>query len=1084
MALLDTGASISVINTEVKEFLAKHGISTQAISKSIGLVTGSCHSSESVKMQIEWQEETLDMDFIVLGEMTQSVILGRDFLYKSGITIDIKNGMWYHENSTVGNSFVQKSKANLISQVQEILFMFPNETILLSMDIDGKNNSEITINELIDKLDLSSQNLDSIKDILIKYKSIFSEKPGRFGNYKFTIDTGDSRPIKCAPRPMTAAKRDILGCLLQKMIDEELVEKAHGPWSFNPVIVSKKNGKFRLCVDYRPLNKVTIPDNYCMPRIDDILACLAKAKYISVFDLSAGFHHLEIVHHDRAKTAFNTPWGLWQFTRMPFGVINGPGKFQRALDDILGDFKWQFVIAYVDDLIVYSETLEDHIVHLQKLFERLHASNVKLNPSKVQFFKNKVSFLGFIIENGECSPDPEKLKSLEGYGIPVNRKDVQRFLGFAGYYRQFIENFSLIAKPLTNLLKKEVEFIWSDQCQAAFDKLRIALIKAQSLHLPDLNKPFVVQTDASDKGLGCALLQSIEGILCPIYFASRTLSPPEQNYSTTEKECLAIIYAIRKFRPYLEYSHFIIQTDHQALSWLKNLKEPVGRLARWALELQGYNFEVQYKPGRLNKTADALSRSQPDAVIHAIFLNPSVTMEDIIKAQQSDLLVCNIYKFIKSSELPSNNKQASESIIKHAKDCFISDKGCIFKYIGPYEKPWENDERNWRIWLPDSLVETIVKYFHDDLPGCHLGVHKTYKKVAERFWWPKMRKHTVRYVLSCHICQSVKARRSAPQGIGTSPTVKAPWETITIDLIGPYVRTGNLNVQCLVVVDLFSKWVELFPIRKATSQVIIARIKEVACRWGFPRHILTDNGPQFTSSLFKNWCKDVGIVPLFIAPYHPNANPTERYNQTIKSLIVSTISQCKDWDRNLHEITFALRTSINESTQFTPAYINTGREFRNPLDNLMELSESFPASLSEFKLRFSYIYSFVKANLIKSQEKYLAEYNKKRRRVVFEIGDLVWRKTRELSDKSKKITASLFPKYCGPYKVIGKIKSDTYKLVHTKSGLEDKTIVAHVNDLKPCITFPVLDNERDNGKGGSNGGMQARGQAEKCQTVS
>ena len=801
-ALLDTGASISVLNKQVKEFLESKGVEVKKVSKNIGLVQGSCETTELITIPIQWHDGTTKMDFIIIEQMSQPIILGRDFLHKTGIVIDIKNGTWY-TNEDHKCSFDQGKSNNLCCEIEDILFMFSNETLLLNTDPKAKKESDpFIVNDILEKLDLSKQNLDAVRNILLKYKDLFSEKPGRFGNYKFTIDTGDHKPIKCAPRPMTAAKRDIMGCLLQKLIDNELVEKASGPWSFNPVIVPKKNGKFRLCIDYRPLNKITTPDNYCMPRVDDILACLARAKYVSVLDLSSGFHHMEIVQHDKAKTAFNTPWGLWQFTRMPFGVINGPGKFQRAIDDILGDYKWDFVIAYVDDLIIYSETLESHLSHLDLVFKRLRENDVKLNPNKIQFFKNKVNYLGFVIENGQCYPDPDKLKSLEGYSVPKCVKDIQRFLGFAGYYRQFIQNFSLLAKPLTTLLKKGQEFYWSPKCQESFDRIRIALIKAQSLHLPDLNKPFVIQTDASDKGLGCVLLQEHDKVLYPVYFASRSLAPPEQNYSTTEKECLSIIYAIRKFRPYIEYSRFVIQTDHQALSWLKNIKEPVGRLARWALELQGFNYEVQYKPGRLNKSADALSRCGEQ--VNCISLGSPVTKDEIVQCQKSDPFLKYVVEFIMSSKLPDECEMIRESIIKHAKDAFLDSDGCLHKYVGPYDKPWEDEERHWRIWLPNELVETVMKYFHYDLPGCHLGVQKTYRKIADRFWWRMMRKNIVKFVVSCLQCQATKSRRTGPQGVGSSPTVKAPWETITIDLIGPYVRTSSQNVQCLVVVDLFS----------------------------------------------------------------------------------------------------------------------------------------------------------------------------------------------------------------------------------------------------------------------------------------
>lgn len=1061
-ALLDTGASLSAINNEIYEQVKLKGIKTHPSLKQITMVSGSILTTETVNLSVTWPGGKRRQQFFIIPDLKQPVILGRDFITACGIVMNLKDGGWsigsepqkiipYDKIEPIKKEEIQEVQetdelncvdvCNFISSIDEIYIMFEEHTVFADAVVESKKDNNFS--SILANLNLPNKEAQIVKNIFDKFSCLFIDKPGTFGNYRFTIDTGNSKPIKCHPRPMTLAKRELLKELVQKLIDQDLIEPGSGPWASNPVIVQKKNGKYRLCIDYRPLNKVSVVDSYPMPRIDDILACLARAKYISIFDLSAGFHHLKIVHSDRPKTAFNTPWGLWQFRRLPFGVVNGPAQFMRAVDEILGEYKWNFVLAFIDDLIVYSETLEDHIKHLNLLLARLKEQHVNLNPEKVQFFKNKVKYLGFVIEDGKVSPDPDKLKALEGYLQPWNVKDIQRFLGFAGYYRQFIQDFSKIAKPLTSLLKKGTNFDWTDNCQESFDTLRVELLNVQALKLPDLNKEFIIQTDAADGGIGYVLLQEENGVRFPVYFGSRTLNQAERNYSVTEKECLSIVEAVKKFKQYIEFSHFTIETDHQALSWLMKLKEPAGRLARWALQLQGLKFDVKYKAGKLNRTADALSRA---ASIFLLEEDNTINREELIREQTADLELNGIIAFIKEGKLLGNSAEENDSIIKKAKDAFVLSDNCLLKLVGPREKPWEDEISHWNIWVPKSLKEKVTRYFHTGLIGGHLGIRKTYKKIEDRFWWKSMRKDVINFVNNCETCQQIKGSRQKPQGIGKAPPILGSWDVITVDLIGPYTRGSNLNLYALVIIDSFSKWVEIFPIRKATTEVIIKRLMEVFCRWGFSKCIISDNGSQFTSKKYTNWCKSLGIKYLFIAPYHPQANPTERYNQTVKTMVVSTIKECKDWDKYLPEILFALRTSINESSQFTPCYLNTGREFRTPIDNTLQISNSTEENSNVFGRRLALIQTLAKANMIKGQEKYMKKYNKGRKNLKFKEGDFVWLKTHTLSDASKKITASLLPKFEGPFQILKDKGSNVYDICNIESKQFCGT--AHVSDLK------------------------------------
>ena len=368
---------------------------------------------------------------------------------------------------------------------------------------------------------------------------------------------------------------------------------------------------------------------------------------------------------------------------------------------MLGSIKWKFCAVYFDDIVVFSKTFEDHMYHIKEVLKRVQAAGLTINPKEVQLCRQKFEFLGFIITPGKCAPDPEKVAVLNNYPIPKTKNDIQKFLGLAGFYRRFIDSFSLTAKPLTNLIKKDVDFEWSDETQTAYDPIRNSLTDLSQLFLPDLNKPFIIQTDASEVGLGAILMQERDSLRLPIWFASRALKPAETRYSVSEKECLAVIWAIEKFRGYIEYTHVIVETDHVALSWLRAIKKPAGRLARWFMTLQMYDFEVRYRPGKsaAMRGADALSRL-PELV--CLVSNDPIDRLMLVNEQNNDPLLKDVIAFHKDPNSVSNEHRRNK--IKFlAQFSKVSDDGMLMKYVGPRVKPWQDEELYYRIWIPQNF---------------------------------------------------------------------------------------------------------------------------------------------------------------------------------------------------------------------------------------------------------------------------------------------------------------------------------------------------------------------------------------------
>lgn len=435
---------------------------------------------------------------------------------------------------------------------------------------------------------------------------------------KHSINTGDSPPIHVKSYRFPECHKEEVGKQIQKMLDQNIIIPSNSPWSAPVWVVPKKldasgKRKWRVVIDYRKLNDVTVSEVYPLPLINDILDQLGHSKYFSTLDLASGFHQIAMDPQDADKTGFSvitngSTSGHYQFTRMPFGLKNAPSTFQRLMNTALSGLQGLHCLVFLDDVIIYSHDLESHIQKLNLVFDKLRHFNLKLQPDKCEFLRREVAYLGHVITDKGVSPNPEKVKAVSEFPVPKNPKDVKSFLGLAGYYRRFIENFSKITKPLTSLLKKDACFHWSQEQQEAFNLLKDKLTSAPLLQYPNFEIPFVLTTDASNYAVSAILSQGDIGKDKPIAYASRTLNKQEGNYSTTEKELLAIIFGVNNFRPYLYGRKFKIVTDHKPLIWLFNVKDPGSRLVRWRLKLEEYDYEIVYKQGRLNSNADTLSR--------------------------------------------------------------------------------------------------------------------------------------------------------------------------------------------------------------------------------------------------------------------------------------------------------------------------------------------------------------------------------------------------------------------------------------------------------------------------------------------
>jgi hypothetical protein len=454
---------------------------------------------------------------------------------------------------------------------------------------------------------------EKLRKLIGKYKEICAisdTKLGKTNVVKHTINTGNHEPINQKQyRVKNMEKKKMIKEEVEKMLRDKIIQKSQGPWASPIVIVDKKDGSKRFCVDYRKINAITKTDAHPLPRIDDMLEQFREASWFSSIDLASGYWQIEMDEEDKEKTAFTCHIGLFEFNVMPFGLKNAPPTFQRMMNEILREWLDDFVVVYIDDIMIYSKTFEEHLKHIEKILKKLKEVNLMLKLKKCKWCEQNIEFLGHIVGKEGLKPDPRKIEKVKQIKEPTTVTEVRSFLGLVGYYRRFIEDFSKIARPLHELTKKNVKFKWEEKHQKAFEKLKEKLIEYPILGFPDYEKEFVLMTDASKEGLGAILSQkNNEGKEIVIAYGSKSLLPAEKNYPITDMECLAIVWGIKHFHEYLIGRKFKIITDHSALVTLQTAKIPKGRRGKWMMELQQYDFKIEHRPGKSNGNADALSR--------------------------------------------------------------------------------------------------------------------------------------------------------------------------------------------------------------------------------------------------------------------------------------------------------------------------------------------------------------------------------------------------------------------------------------------------------------------------------------------
>ena len=939
---------------------------------------------------------------------------------------------------------------------------------------------------------LTEEQQVQMKNFLSKWNGIFSKSITDLGNcdlVKHRIKLQDNEPFKEPHRRIPPALFQEVREHLAEMLEAGAIRPSQSPYSSNVVIVRKKDGTIRFCVDFRKLNNKTIKDAYAIPRPEETLHLLAGAKYFTKLDLRSGYWQVEIEEEDKPKTAF------------------------QVGEMCMGDMNLRDCLIYLDDVVIFSSTFEEHLERLQAVFSRLQEHNLKLKASKCEFLKSKVTYLGHIVSQEGIQTDPEKIVAIKNWPVPHTVKEVRAFLGFTGYYRRFIRNYARIARPLNNLLvghstakkdkakrpkTKKVPFEWTDSQQKAFESLKEKLTNPPVLAYADYRYQFKLHTDASSTGLGAVLYQNQDGQDRVVAYASRSLRPSEKNYPAHKLEFLALKWSVtEKFHDYLYGTNFEVLTDNNPLTYVFTTAKLDATGHRWLAELCNYNFTIKYRSGKKNSDADGLSRlhesdetttvfpdilkaicqtvvvqkdtepladslvapdsaptidqSEEDNIPAELLSSTALTIRDWQKAQAADENI----SFLIDTVLSGNRPTLQQAKSRNVNTAYLPDWDKYTMKDGVlYKTEIINCEKYNRLVLPEALTDLVFKSYHDDLG--HQGRDRTTSLIKQRFFWPYMNTFIKDRIQSCGRCIR---RKTAPLTSAhlVNITSTAPMELVCIDYLSLERSKGGFE-NILVITDHFSRYAQAIPTRNQTAQTTAkALFENFFVHYGFPAKLHSDQGANFESKVIKKLCKVAGIQKTRTTPYHPMGNGmVERFNKTLLDMLgtLSEKQKC-DWKAHVPTLTHAYNAAVHESTGFSPFYLMFGRHPRLAIDSFLGLRSSEERTTHQdyadkLQNRLTEAYKNASEEALLKGKKYKKYYDQGVRNSVLEPGDRVL--VKKVGIKGKHKLADIWES--NPYIIQSQPMPDVPVYLVKKENSTSKPRTLHRNMLLPFKGLP------------------------------
>ena len=1034
--MLDSGAAVSVLSGHTWNRLPRtfrNGVMVHHSREDRRLegLGGNLQASAIVQLPIEVGNVWCQQQFWVVDDFQQ----------------DLLGTPWLEEVMAIPDYSCNILRFGMSeSQSVELLAEPMGPQVLALQAAEEHNDDDVLISSINPKLPEESRS--RISETLLQFESTWRDTQLGMCNVDVhRIDTGDANPIAERPRKLSPMKHKEVQRQIQDLLNAGAIEESRSPWASPIVLVPKKGGEWRLCVDYRGLNNITKKDAYPLPLIDDLTRGFGGATYISTIDLKCGYHQVLMAEEDKVKTAFVTPVGLYQYRVMPFGLCNAPATFQRIVDKLFGEYRYRGIGAYLDDIVIYASTEDAHVELLTVALSKLRSSGLFINLRKSKFGYQRVKYLGLIIDENGIHPDMDKVEIVAHLKPPSCQQSVRRFLGAVGYFRQFIPNFAERAQPLTQLLKKEVLWQWNTQQESAFNDLRETLRRNPvTLQFPHADWEWILDTDASAKAVAAVLQQKdIQGRCHVLAYGSRALSPTEQNWPTRELEAFAIVWGILHFAEYLRGRRFTVRTDHESLKWL--WKTDKRRVARWALALQEFDFSVVYRAGPNQQHVDIFTRDLNDSKLDEL-LDDRITLRTQVFNVRA---ICELSKDPLDVEFPS----VDEFKEKQAQDEARPDR------LHQQNGLWLTDDN--RIYVPKDLRKLILYFYHFSRTGGHQGITRTWRRASRNFWWPDMKADIQSYNSQCLTC--LRRRPHGQQGLKGSLLVDRPGLIVAIDMVGP-VHHSQRKYYLLTIVDHFTKFAEAIVLTDASANTVwqLFYIRWV-CVWGCPVFLLSDNGTQFSALEFKERCASLGIKKIFSTPYHPQGNGVvESFHQFLIRSVSAYISQTT-WPLVdiVASVLFAYRSTPHPATGESPYYLMTGMDmvlphFQDWAAYTFDTSDSYRRLNLLAKIRYECFNAMVRRSTILAKQR-----GRDRKGPELQVGDLVicWLNSTEVAKLLERFGGTKFaPTWTEPCRIVRFVDRD-HRVVIVKSvwhkNLTRRVNICDVMGVPKLLTQEALD---------------------------
>jgi transposase InsO family protein/predicted aspartyl protease len=936
--MIDTGSAISIFNHSFDSRISPCDVKAMVANGDNMKLNG------IAELNMRIGSFDYDMEIFIAPEVSDNLI-GLDVLKKLKCSIDLINMKLIIQDEII--PLYNTTEIGMIALINSLPVACESQSFQLPETISSQIAS------------VPAEYRGDVVNLLMEYAELFRTEPlGTSRRFEHRIELMDPEPIRMMPRRVPLTQYQPMLDEVERMLRLGVIRKSVSPYASPIVLVKKKSGEIRFCVDFRKLNEVTVKDAFPLPHVSDVLEALHGAKFFTTLDLSSGFWQIRVREKDVAKTAFCIQNGHYEFLKMPFGLCNSVSTFQRAMAELLEPMLYKGAVVFVDDIVVYSDTIPGLMARLRRVFDLLRSDNLTLHPGKCVLFKTEVKVLGHRVSAEGIRPLNDKVEVVESWPTPKNKRELRAFIGLCSYYRQYVADFAKIAAPLHKLTGKNAQWQWTDRECESFSNLKQALQTTPVLQLFDPNKPVMVDCDSSGYALGGVLVQPDgDNNEKPVAYFSRCLNKAEASYCITRKELLSILVCLRHWKHYLIGRKIIVRTDHSSLTWLRSFKQPESQLARWFSELSQFDIQIVHRPGNKSANADGLSRRpcidkcthcqrrenrEEELCVRSIQIQSEFNWS---QEQRKDPDLARIIAWKERDVKPcweevSGGSPVLKRLWKEWDVLVIQDsilRRVFFKPVG----------EKFQTVIPIQCRSEITKLVHEQ---GHFGIMRTQISLSDRFYWPCWRSDVRKLVGKCHQCNSRKGPHEKVRLPERKYLTSEAFERIAVDICGPLPETKNHNRYMLVVTDYFSKWVEPLAIKNQEAETVAsALINEFIARYGCPTSIYSDRGAQFTSRLVKIICDRLHIQKVNTCPYRPSSNgQCERSNRSLIDALSKVIQNEKEWDKLLPLVGMYYRASTHRATGVSPALLALGRDLRLPVDVMYPTGPVERVSMPEY----------------------------------------------------------------------------------------------------------------------------------------